>query len=123
MTTDTDTRSPDSFLPLTPNFFEILLTLAQGEAHGYAIMRQVEERTGGRVRLLPGTMYRAFARLEELELIEEAAARPAPESDDERRRYYKLTALGREVAAAEARRLAATVRSAEAADLLSGPKS
>ena len=109
-----------SFLPLTPNFFEILLTLAQGEAHGYAIMRQVEERTHGAVRLLPGTMYRAFYRLEELGLIEEAEARPAPHLDDERRRYYRLTQLGREVAAAEAQRLAEAVRTARRSRLIPG---
>jgi DNA-binding PadR family transcriptional regulator len=112
-----------SFLPLTPNFFEILLTLAQGEAHGYAIMRQVEERTRGAVRLLPGTMYRAFYRLEELGLIEEAEARPDPHLDDERRRYYRLTQLGREVAAAEAQRLAEAVRTARRSRLIPGQES
>lgn len=110
--------APRDFLPLTPNFFEILLTLSLGEAHGYAIMRQVEERTGGTVRLLPGTMYRAFYRLEELGLIEEAEARPDPRLDDERRRYYRLTTLGRQVAAAEAERLAEAVRTARSSDLL-----
>jgi DNA-binding PadR family transcriptional regulator len=112
-----------NFLPLTPNFFEILLTLAQGEAHGYAIMRQVEERTRGAVRLLPGTMYRAFYRLEELGLIEEAEARPDPHLDDERRRYYRLTQLGREVAAAEAQRLAEAVRTARRSRLIPGQES
>lgn len=115
---DRATPSIASFLPLTPNFFEILLTLAQGEAHGYAIMRQVQERTRGTVRLLPGTMYRAFYRLEELGLIAEAATRPDPELDDERRRYYRLTDLGRAVAAAEAERLAEAVSTARRAELL-----
>jgi DNA-binding PadR family transcriptional regulator len=115
-----DSRLPvsDRFLPLTPNFFEILLTLAQGDAHGYAIMRRVEERTHGAVRLLPGTMYRAFHRLEELGLIEELSVRPDPELDDARRRYYRLTDLGRTVAGAEAERLAEAVQAARSADLL-----
>lgn len=118
MSASTAPAKPGDFLPLTPNFFEILLTLAQGEAHGYAIMRQVEERTGGAVRLLPGTMYRAFYRLEERGLIEEAASRPDPALDDDRRRYYRLTALGRQVATAEAERLAEAVRTARASNLL-----
>jgi DNA-binding PadR family transcriptional regulator len=116
--THEDDPPPDRFLPLTPNFFEILLTLAQGEAHGYAIMRQVEERTRGTVRLLPGTMYRAFYRLEELGFIEEAPERPDPELDDQRRRYYRLTALGRRVAAAEAERLAEAVNTARRSELI-----
>lgn len=113
-----DTSRPESLLPLTPNFFEILLTLAEGDAHGYAIMQRVEARTGGRVRLLPGTMYRAFARLAELGLIEEAGERPDAEFDDERRRYYRITSGGRRVAAAEAERLQATLDAARAARLL-----
>jgi len=119
-TPEKDPPPVDSFLPLTPNFFEILLTLAQGEAHGYAIMRRVEERTHGTVRLLPGTMYRAFYRLEELGLIEEAETRPDAELDDERRRYYRLTDLGRAVASAEAERLAEAVSTARRSHLLPG---
>lgn len=115
-------RRADDYLPLTAGFFEILLTLAEGEAHGYAIMRVVHERTGGRVRLLPGTMYRALDRLGERGLIVEASERPDSELDDQRRRYYRLTALGRAVASAEAERLAATVRFAEAARLLPGKR-
>lgn len=115
-----DASTPESFLPLTPNTFEILLTLVEEEAHGYAIMQRVEERTGGRVQLLPGTMYRAFQRLEETGLIEEADERPDPEVDDRRRRYYRLTDLGRRVAEAEAERLAASVRAARRNDLIPG---
>ena len=111
---------PDDFLPLTSGFFEILLTLAEGDAHGYAIMQAVARRTGGRIKLLPGTVYRAFHRLGELGLIEEAETRPAPDVDDERRRYYRLTPLGRRVAAAEAERLAASLRFAARAHLLPG---
>ena len=109
---------PEEFLPLTPGYFEILLTLSEDDAHGYGIMQAVEERTDGRVKLLPGTMYRAFHRLQELGLVEEADSRPDPEVDDQRRRYYTLTDLGREVAAAEARRLSASVRHAERNDLI-----
>lgn len=115
-------RRAEDFLPLTPGYFEILLTLAAGESHGYAIMQQVEERTGGRVKLLPGTMYRAFHRLGEMGLIVEADERPDPELDDQRRRYYRLTELGRAVAAAEAERLAASVRVAEATELIPGER-
>ncbi len=110
--------APEDFLPLTPSFFEILLTLSSGEAHGYAIMQQVVKRTGGRVRLLPGTMYRAFGRLQEQGLIEETGDRPDPGLDDQRRRYYRLTAAGRAVAAAEARRLSASVRFAADQNLI-----
>ena len=106
-------------MPLTPGFFEILLTLSAGEAHGYAIMQKVGERTAGRVTLLPGTMYRAFNRLQEQRLIEESGERPDAALDDQRRRYYRLTDLGREVAAAEARRLAASIRFAADQNLIS----
>jgi DNA-binding PadR family transcriptional regulator len=109
---------PEDFLPLTPGFFEILLTLSAGEAHGYAIMQQVTERTAGQVRLLPGTMYRAFNRLQEQRLIEETGERPDATVDDQRRRYYRLTDLGRDVAAAEARRLSASLQFAADHDLL-----
>lgn len=105
--------------PLTAGFFEILLTLAEGEAHGYAIMQRVEARTGGRVRLLPGTMYRGFQRLCEMGLIEETGDRPDPALDDQRRRYYRITEAGHRVARAEAERLEATVEASRAARLLS----
>lgn len=93
-------------LPLTPVAFEILLALAGEERHGYAIMRSVEGRTGGRLSLHPGTLYRALGRLADAEWIEELEERPDTERDDERRRYYRITELGRAVARAEARRLA-----------------
>jgi len=114
---------PEDLLPLTPGFFEILLTLALGDAHGYAIMQAVEERTDGRIRLLPGTMYRAFARLQEMGVIVESDERPAADRDDHRRRYWRLTELGRRVASAEAERLAASVRVAERARLLGSDES
>lgn len=114
---------PRDFLPLTAGFFEILLTLAEGDAHGYAIMQAVGRRTHGAVKLLPGTMYRAFARLQEQGLLEEAPAGSSGDPDDSRRRTWRLTGLGRAVAAAEADRLAASVRRAERLDLLSDAES
>src|ERR1700752_822609 len=98
-------RSPQSFLPLTPAFFIILLSLADGEKHGYAIMQEVITHTGGKPRLGPGTLYGAIKRLLEDDLIEESDERPDPAHDDERRRYYRLTEFGQGVAAAEAARL------------------
>lgn len=99
-------------LPLTPVAFEILLALAGGERHGYAIMQSIEERTGGEMSLHAGTLYRAVGRLVDAGLLRELEERPDPEEDDRRRRYYGITALGREVAAAESARLASQVRSA-----------
>jgi len=110
---------PAGLLPLTPVAFEILLSLSGGERHGYAIMRAVEQRTGGRTSLHAGTLYRALARLVETGLLEELDERPQPGSD-ERRRYYALTALGRAVAAAEARRLESQVGAARDQGLLGG---
>jgi DNA-binding PadR family transcriptional regulator len=107
----------DSFLPLPGVAFEILMALADGDAHGYAILQEVERRTDGRIRLLPGSLYRSLARLVETGLIVERAGRPEPD-DDERRRYYAMTGLGRQVAEAEARRLLQQVRSARQKKLL-----
>jgi DNA-binding PadR family transcriptional regulator len=101
-------------LPLTPGVFHILLALADQDRHGYAIILDVAERTEGAMRLGTGTLYTAIARLLEQRLIEESDERPAEDEDDERRRYYRLTPLGREVANAEARRLSALVRMARA---------
>ncbi len=110
-------RASDAALPLTPISFEILLTLATGERHGYAILQHVESRTAGVLPLRTGTLYRALARLEEAGLIDLVDGR----GDDERRRYYRITARGREIARAEARRLADQVEAARAHHLLSGP--
>ena len=101
---------PASFLPLTDTAFEILLALAKEDLHGYAIIRSVEKRTDGRLKLHPGTLYRALARLLDLGLVDELEERPDPDWDDERRRYYRLTELGRGVVLAEAERLADQVR-------------
>jgi DNA-binding PadR family transcriptional regulator len=97
------------------------LALADDERHGYGIMQEVERRSGGTVRLGPGTLYGAIKRMLAAGLIEESDRRPAPERDDQRRRcYYRLTRLGRRVAADEAERLAALVRVAEAKRLIRG---
>jgi DNA-binding PadR family transcriptional regulator len=99
---------PERFLPLTAVVFEILLSLADGERHGYDVMQDVERRTGGQIVLHAGTLYRALSRLLDQGLIEELDERPDP-GGDERRRYYRLTPLGRAVARAEAARLASQV--------------
>ncbi len=103
---------PEEELPLTPVTLNILLALADEERHGYGIMLEVSERTAGRTRLGPGTLYSSIKRLVEGRLIEESEERPAPESDDERRRYYRLTDFGRRVLAAEVGRLEAAVHAA-----------
>ena len=102
--------SPESFLPLKPHWFHVLLSLANQDQHGYGIMQEVLERTGGKVRLWPATLYGTLKRLMDSELIEESTARPAPELDDARRRYYRPTRLGRQVLAAESERLEDLVR-------------
>lgn len=107
----------EDFLPLPLSEFEILLALADGERHGYSIMTEIAERTAGETRLGPGTLYGSIKRMLTNGLIGEATGRRAPD-DDERRRYYKLTALGRAVAAAEAARLDALVRQARRKRLL-----
>lgn len=103
---------PRPFLPLTAVVFEILLALGDDERHGYDVMRDVERRSGGRIALHPGTLYRALARLLDQGLIDELDERPDPAADDERRRYYRVTPLGRAVARAEADRLASQVNAA-----------
>jgi DNA-binding PadR family transcriptional regulator len=101
---------PETFLPLKTNWFHILLSLAGADQHGYGIMQEVLERTGGKVRLWPATLYGSIKRLIEAGLIEESAERPAREFDDARRRYYRLTRLGRRVLNAESERLQQLVR-------------
>ncbi len=104
----------DTQLPLTPPVFHILLALADGERHGYAIMQEVGERSGGSVKLGPGTLYYSIKRMLANDLIEETDERPAPDADDERRKYYRVTDFGRAVAAAESERLADLVDLARA---------
>jgi DNA-binding PadR family transcriptional regulator len=110
----------DRLLPLPPATFQILLALADDDRHGYAIMQDVERRTGGDVRLGAATLYRSIQRMLDQGLIRETRDRPAPELDDERRRYYRLTDFGMEVARAEARRMAALVEMARACGLKPG---
>jgi DNA-binding PadR family transcriptional regulator len=106
------TSDPGDLLPLTPAALNVLLALADGERHGYGIMLEVRERTGGKVRLGPGTLYGAIKRLKEGGMIEESGGRSDDEADDERRRYYRLTGFGSEVLAAEVERLDSLVRAA-----------
>lgn len=113
-----DYRPPESFLPLPAASFQIMLALVDDERHGYAIMKEVAERSDGTVRLGPGTLYGTLKRLLEAGLVEESAERTDAELDDERRRYYRLSKLGLAVARAEARRLDAIVRSARRKKLI-----
>jgi len=112
------TADPESFLPLTPAAFHILLTLADGEKHGYGIMREVTAQTEGKMRLGPGTLYGTIKRMLADGWIEESDERPDPELDDERRRYYRLTDFGQKVARAEAERLSSLVSVARAKRLV-----
>lgn len=100
------------FSPLTPAVFYILLVLAEGDRHGYAIMQEVTKRSGGTLRLGPGTLYAAISRLLKDGLIVELEERPAPELDDSRRRYYRLSERGSQALAADAQRLAELARQA-----------
>lgn len=116
----TQTQDPAKLLPLTPAVFHILLALADDERHGYAIMREVAASTGGQLQMGPGTLYGTLKRLLAAELVEESDERPDPALDDERRRYYRLTSLGRRVAVAEAERLTQLVRLAQSKQLMGG---
>ena len=111
-------QGPEEFLPLTPAVFHILLALVASERHGYAIMSDVAENTDGQIKLGPGTLYGTIKRLLESELIEESAERPDPSLDDERRRYYRLTELGRRVIQAEVQRYSRMVKVARSSGLL-----
>ncbi len=104
--------NPEDLLPLTPAALNILLALADEERHGYGIMQEVRRRTGGRVRLGPGTLYGSIKRMLEGGWVEESDNRPDPELDDERRRYYRITEFGQQVASAEVDRLEDLVKAA-----------
>jgi DNA-binding PadR family transcriptional regulator len=106
--------------PLTPPVFHILLALADGERHGYAIMRDAASQTNGSLQMGPGTLYGCLKRMLAAGLVEEADERPDPEIDDERRRYYRMTRLGRESLRAEAQRLADAVAAAKTKRVLAG---
>jgi len=118
------TRHPDptSLLPLPVSEFQILLALTDEERHGYGIKREVADRTGGDVQLGPGTLYGSIKRMVASGLIEESDERPDPDMDDERRRYYRVTPLGKRVAVAEARRMERLVGIARAKRLIGRPE-
>jgi DNA-binding PadR family transcriptional regulator len=107
-------QDPAEFLPLTPAIAHILLALADEDRHGYAIMQEVERITDGAVRMGPGTLYGTIKRMIAAGLLEEADERPEPDKDDERRRYYRATQLGRRVLEAETARMAALLGAARA---------
>lgn len=111
-------RDPGEFLPLSPPVLNILLALGSNRLHPYGIMQEIDRRTGGKAVILPGTLYTSIARMLEQGLVEDAPGRPDPEEDDARRRYYRITELGRRVAMAEVERLAALIRVAEEQELV-----
>jgi DNA-binding PadR family transcriptional regulator len=116
------TGTPETHEPLSPAMFHVLLALAGDDLHGYAILKEVELRTSGKVRLSTGTLYGIIKRLVHDGLITELRSKPADASEDERRRYYRLTTLGRETAAAEAQRMDEVLAVARARNLLRKPR-
>ena len=108
----------NSKLPLTPAVFQILLALADGEKHGYGILLELSSLSGAVIKLGPGTVYGTIYRMVADGLIEESDSRPSPEQDDQRRRYYRLTGLGRRIARAESARLEELVRTARTKRLI-----
>jgi DNA-binding PadR family transcriptional regulator len=111
---------PDSFLPLPAATFHILMAVADEDRHGYGIIQDVSARTNGELKLSAGTLYRSIQRMLEQGLLIETRDRPAPEDDDERRRYYRITPFGRTVAKAEANRLTQLVRLARKSGFATG---
>lgn len=107
-------EKPEDLLPLPPAAFHILMAVADEDRHGYAIIQDVAARTGGELKLSAGTLYRSIQRMLEQGLLVEAQERPAPELDDERRRYYRITAFGAATARAEVKRLNQLVKLARA---------
>lgn len=114
-------RDPRAQPPLTPVVLHILLALTDGERHGYAIAQTVEQATDAQIKMGPGTLYGSIQRMLGTSLIEEAPQRPRGADDDERRRYYRMTNVGRRALELELQRLASVVRLAQSKDLLSGP--
>lgn len=112
--------NPNDLLPLPVAMFHILVAVADQDRHGYAIMQDVAARTNGALKLSPGTLYGSIRRMLEEGLIVELNERQRPDEDDERRRYYRITAFGRSVAQAEATRLATVLRQAKAVGLAPG---
>ena len=113
-------RPEENLLPLPTATFHILLAVADQDRHGYAIIQDVSERTGGKVRIGAGTLYRSIQRMQQKGLIVETRDRPSPELDDERRRYYRITPFGKSVAQAETERLAGMVEMARALGFAEG---
>jgi DNA-binding PadR family transcriptional regulator len=114
--------NPEDLLPLTPPVFHILLALAGEERHGYGIMQDVARQTNDALQLGPGTLYGCLKRMLAAGTVEESDVRPDPALDDERRRYYRMTPLGRRVVRAEAQRLADAVTAAKARNLFDRPR-
>src|SRR5581483_8621507 len=115
-------QTPEDALPLTPPVFHILLSLADEERHGYAIMQDVERQTDGALQLGPGTLYGCLKRMLAAGLVKESGRRPDPDIDDERRRYYRVTSFGQKVLKAEAQRLERAVSEARSRALLPNVK-
>jgi DNA-binding PadR family transcriptional regulator len=111
-------RDPESLLPLTPAMFHVLIALADADRHGYAIIKEVARRTDGEFRLSAGTLYALIRRFVAEGVLDESDERPDPSLDDERRRYYRLTPFGRDLARAEASRLEGLIGMARAKHLL-----
>ena len=114
----TKRRDPAECLPLTPAMFEVLIALADGEKHGYAVLKEVARRSEGRVTLSPGTLYAIIRRFVSDGIVAESDERPDAALDDERRRYYRVTPFGRDVALAEARRMETALGMARAKSLI-----
>ena len=108
----------DSILPLKPIDFLVLMVLDDNERHGYGIVQDIAAHTGGKIRLVPGNLYSVLRRLMNLQVIDETPHRPAPDLDDERRRYYGITAFGRRVLTAEAERMRELVTVAESRNII-----
>ncbi len=113
-------RHPETLLPLKPVVFQVLLSLVDGERHGYGIVQEIAERSSARLQIEPGNLYRTLRFMLDEGLIEASDRRPPPGEDDERRRYYRITKFGQRVASAEASRLVEVVADARARNLLKG---
>ena len=114
-------EGPEGYLPLTPAVLDIMVALGNEELHGYAIMQEVRRRTDGQRRLAPGTLYRSLKQMEQRGWVAQSEERPEPSLDDERRRYYRLTEIGRRVALAEVERLEGLVGAARLRGFIPSP--
>jgi DNA-binding PadR family transcriptional regulator len=113
-------RDPDALLPLRPVVFQVLLSLVDGDRHGYGIVQEIADRSSARLQIEPGNLYRTLRFMLDEGLIEASDRRPPPGKDDERRRYYRITKFGQRVASAEASRLVELVADARARKLVKG---